>query len=459
MEGGPEQFHQGKALEEAGNGQALAEIQELALKWFMETQAPSILQNGALPPWFHGFITRKQTEQLLRDKALGSFLIRLSDRAAGYILSYRGSDRCRHFVINQLRNRRYLVSGDTLSHSTLDELLRHYQEVQLEPFGETLAAACPRLEENDLYDAINTGLQQTNLGLEIPAMELPSMLPDKVTSPCLPAKPQVSFLHTKKALDASSRTGSNEESTEVPTRVPPIPQKSPSLLDDSSAGPSGIVYSELKKMNRAQLGPSTEVWGRHRPAPAGNLASSPGREPSRKLSDEDQNKPNSPEPAPSGEKPDQGSTMPYTSLGFPLPPNSEAQGSRATTWRQGFLKLSHEAQSSSEASSADTYQLAETSGLRQEGRDKPDQRGSTYEQIPSCWHSAAKLPCPGVSPTYSQLSGPMDYGYEKIPGTPQLPEPGNTYEQIPAAKNKDSGRVHKPDKFRRLFFTDKKHKS
>lgn len=58
MEGGPEQLHLGKALEEA-DGRALAEIQELALKWFMETQAPSILQNGALPPWFHGFITRK----------------------------------------------------------------------------------------------------------------------------------------------------------------------------------------------------------------------------------------------------------------------------------------------------------------------------------------------------------------------------------------------------------------
>lgn len=59
MEGGPEQLHLSKALEEAGGGRALAEIQELALKWFMETQAPSILQNGVLPPWFHGFITRK----------------------------------------------------------------------------------------------------------------------------------------------------------------------------------------------------------------------------------------------------------------------------------------------------------------------------------------------------------------------------------------------------------------
>ena len=57
----------------------------------------------------------------------------------------RGSDRCRHFVINQLQDRRYLVSGDTCSHSTLAELVRHYQEVHFEPFGETLSAACPRV--------------------------------------------------------------------------------------------------------------------------------------------------------------------------------------------------------------------------------------------------------------------------------------------------------------------------
>ncbi|KAL6039666.1 hypothetical protein STEG23_012396 [Scotinomys teguina] len=392
-------------------------------------------------------VALRQTEQLLRDKALGSFLIRLSDRAVGYILSYRGSDRCRHFVINQLRNRRYLVSGDTLSHSTLEELLRHYQEVQLEPFGETLAAACPRLEENDLYDAVNTGLQHTNLGLENPAaMEFPTVVPDKATSPRLPAKPQVSFLHTKKGLDA-------------PTRVPPIPQRSPSLLDEPSAGPNDIIYADLKKTSRAQQGLGTEVSGRHRLASAGSLACSPGRKPSGKLSDEDQKNPNSPEPAPPGVKTDQCATMPYSSLGFPLLPNSEALGPRATTWRQGFLKLSHdEAQSSSEASSTDTYQLVGIAGLQQESRDRPDQGGSPYEQIPTHWQSTTKLPYPGASPTYSQLSGPMNCVYEKISGTSQLPEPGNTYEQIPVSKTKDTGRAHKPDKFRRLFFTDKKHK-
>lgn len=75
---------------------------------------------------------------------------------------------------------------------------------------------CLQLEENDLYDAVNTGLQQTNLGLENPAaMEFPTVVPDKATSPRLPAKPQVSFLHTKKGLDVSPWTVSKEESAEV----------------------------------------------------------------------------------------------------------------------------------------------------------------------------------------------------------------------------------------------------
>lgn len=82
----------------------------------------------------------------------------------------------------------------------------------------TIGLFCPhclQLEENDLYDAVNTGLQQTNLGLEIPAMEFPIVVPDKAASPRLAPKPQVSFLHTKKALDVSPRTVSNEEGAEV----------------------------------------------------------------------------------------------------------------------------------------------------------------------------------------------------------------------------------------------------
>lgn len=59
MEGHLRQFSLLRGPEGAGDSQALAKPQELALMWFTETEAPLILQNGALPPWFHGFITRK----------------------------------------------------------------------------------------------------------------------------------------------------------------------------------------------------------------------------------------------------------------------------------------------------------------------------------------------------------------------------------------------------------------
>nr|XP_023508372.1 SH2 domain-containing protein 7 [Equus caballus] len=540
MEGSLKQLSLGRGPEGAGDNQALAELQELALRWFMETQAPLILQNGALPPWFHGFVTRKQTEQLLRDKALGSFLIRLSDRATSYILSYRGSDRCRHFVINQLRNRRYLISGDTHSHRTLAELVRHYQEVQFEPFGETLAAACPRVgtplplgegsgagcpgmgcsplgclflpflftavqgqslqahgprlkrgdrgsvllevrdplgcfsplpaasgrwleygwgymtmrllyphhpqpEDNDLYDAITLGLHQTNPGLENPpATATPTVVPDKAASPHPSPKPQVSFLHTKKSFDASPWNLSEEERVEAPSRVPSLPERSTSLLDKSSGGPNNIIYADLRKTNQAQLGLGTDMSSRHGPVPAGSQACSTGKETPKRISDRSQNRPDGLGFAFSEVSPDQGPTVSPTSWGILLPPSSEALGSSAAIWSQESPKLSHRAQLHSQGSSTDTSELIQTAGLLQEAKDVPDQEGgSTYEQIPVSWGGPARPWHPGTSPTYSKLSGSTDCGYERISGAPELPEPRNTYEQIPAVKSKETGRTHK----------------
>ncbi|KAB0348593.1 hypothetical protein FD754_013450 [Muntiacus muntjak] len=454
MEAHLRQLSLGRGPEGAGDRQALAELQELALSWFMETQAPFILQNGALPPWFHGFITRKQTERLLRDKALGSFLIRLSDRATGYILSYRGSDRCRHFVINQLRNRRYLISGDTQSHGTLAELVRHYQEVQFEPFGESLSAACPRMEDNDLYDAITLGLHQTNPSLEYP--------PEKASSP--PA-----------SLEASPQNLSDEESKEAPVKVPPLPERRASLLSNSFGGFTDTIYADLRKMNQARLGLGTDVPGWQGPVPSGSQACFPGKEAPGRLSDGSQNKPNGPGPALSGVSPDQGPRLSPTSWGLLLPSSSEASGSSGATWSHGSPNLSRGAQPCSESSCADTYESIWTEDLPEDAGDVPCREdGSAYEQIAVCWGGPTRTPYPGMSPTYSKLSGFTDCGYERISGVPELPEPRHTYEQIPgassqeqggwtdtqiqAARSKEAGRTHKPDKLRRLFFTDKKYK-
>uniref|UniRef100_A0AC11E8F7 SH2 domain containing 7 n=1 Tax=Ovis aries TaxID=9940 RepID=A0AC11E8F7_SHEEP len=437
MEAHLRQLSLGKGPKGAGDRQALAELQELALSWFMETQAPLILQNGALPPWFHGFITRK------------------------------GSDRCRHFVINQLRNRRYLISGDTQSHGTLAELVHHYQEVQFEPFGETLSAACPRMEDNDLYDAITLGLHQTDPSLEYP--------PEKASSPPASPKHQVSFLHKRRSLDASPWNLSEEESMEAPVKAPPLPERRASRLSNSFGGSNNIIYADLRKMNQARLGLGTDVSGWQGPGPGGSQACSPGKEAPRRLSDGSQNKPDGPGPALSGVSPDQGPRVSPTSWGRLLPSSSEASGSSGATWSQGSPKLSCGAQPCSQSSCADTYESIWTEDLPEDARDVPRREGgSAYEQIAVCWGGPARTPYSGMSPIYSKLSGFMDCGYERISGVPELPEPRHTYEQIPgassqeqggwtdtqiqAARSKEAGQTHKPDKLRRLFFTDKKHK-
>ena len=119
--------------------------------------------------WFCLALCRRDAEDLLRDKALGCFLIRLSDKAVGYILSYkwdkfnllnivsswsfwfvsppmcflqRGLDRCRHFVITQGKDGLFAISGDCQTYRTLKELIEHYKVSPIQPFGEYLTSSC-----------------------------------------------------------------------------------------------------------------------------------------------------------------------------------------------------------------------------------------------------------------------------------------------------------------------------
>ncbi|NWH79967.1 SH22A protein, partial [Piaya cayana] len=58
--------------------------------WFEQTQARRLGAEGELlPPWFHGFISRRETEQLLQDQPQGCFLVRFSESIVGFVLSYR----------------------------------------------------------------------------------------------------------------------------------------------------------------------------------------------------------------------------------------------------------------------------------------------------------------------------------------------------------------------------------
>ncbi|KAM5193934.1 hematopoietic SH2 domain-containing protein isoform 1-T2 [Mantella aurantiaca] len=112
-----------------------------SVKWFIETQSLWFVQNG-IPEWFHGVITRREAENLLKNKPPGCFLIRVSESRIGYSLSYRTLDRYRHFMIDILKDQQCIISGDIKVYLTLDDLVKFHKQFPLLPYNEILTLPC-----------------------------------------------------------------------------------------------------------------------------------------------------------------------------------------------------------------------------------------------------------------------------------------------------------------------------
>jgi hypothetical protein len=59
-------------------------------------------KTGEFQEWFHGIINRHEAERLLSTKPIGCFLIRVAESRFGYSLSFRVSDRCKHYQVEQV---------------------------------------------------------------------------------------------------------------------------------------------------------------------------------------------------------------------------------------------------------------------------------------------------------------------------------------------------------------------
>ncbi|XP_078532494.1 SH2 domain-containing protein 4A isoform X2 [Lissotriton helveticus] len=129
------------------------------IKWFKEEQLP--LQAGYnksgdhIALWFHGIISRPEAEDILKTGSAGSFLIRISEKIKGYVLSYRSEEGYKHFMVDASCNSYSFLGVDQLQHATLADLVAYHQEEPITSLGnELLLYPCDQREDRCDYSEL-----------------------------------------------------------------------------------------------------------------------------------------------------------------------------------------------------------------------------------------------------------------------------------------------------------------
>ncbi|NWX91700.1 SH24A protein, partial [Nothoprocta ornata] len=122
----------GRAIRKQGIQRTVSNsTEESIIKWFREEQFP--LRAGyerttdTIAPWFHGILTSKKAEDLLSRAMPGSFLVRVSEKIKGYVLSYQSVQGCKHFLIDASGDSYSFLGVDQLQHSALADLVEYHK--------------------------------------------------------------------------------------------------------------------------------------------------------------------------------------------------------------------------------------------------------------------------------------------------------------------------------------------
>lgn len=138
---------------DAGGGMKRA----ASVRWFKEVEmkkgnAMADRDNaeglGGFAQWFHGVISRAESEALLTNQSAGAFLIRVSESRFGYSLSVKTDSRIKHFMIDQTEDGQYMVVGNDRRFASLNALASHHRHSPLTEDGDKLLTPCPQKESN-----------------------------------------------------------------------------------------------------------------------------------------------------------------------------------------------------------------------------------------------------------------------------------------------------------------------
>lgn len=129
----------------------LQKCKKNVVKWWQKFERPTRIHLNAedtIHPWFHGLISRTEAEEFLFDQEHGSFLVRVSERAQGYALSFVFNNWIRHYKLEHQNYGGYKIAGADETFTNINDLLLHYQENALSEDNDMIGS--PLIWEHDL---------------------------------------------------------------------------------------------------------------------------------------------------------------------------------------------------------------------------------------------------------------------------------------------------------------------
>jgi len=114
---------------------------EEVAQWWREVEyerGSGLNENGEFSEWFHGIISRDETEKLLKGKEKGSFLVRVSERVWGYTVSYKDDSKCKHFLVDTSGDTYQFFGTQQLPHSSLNGLIEFHSERPISGVGQEI---------------------------------------------------------------------------------------------------------------------------------------------------------------------------------------------------------------------------------------------------------------------------------------------------------------------------------
>ncbi|XP_044738188.1 SH2 domain-containing protein 4A-like isoform X2 [Chrysoperla carnea] len=131
---------------------------QAVVEWYRASEVPrraGIDDKDQPSPWFHGLIDRHEAETLLHDQPEGTFLVRVSERIWGYAISYRASDRCKHYLVDASSGHYQFLGANQISHDTLGDLINYHGLNPITVLGnERLLHSCPKTSEPAILNGI-----------------------------------------------------------------------------------------------------------------------------------------------------------------------------------------------------------------------------------------------------------------------------------------------------------------